>query len=121
MEGQKEDRSMLTPDDFMYRAPRRLLDWREDEEGRCVLLRPKLGTGRWGRWAAGYLGDPYYQIKLDEVGTMVWKASDGTIRLSQIAEQLRHRFGNRIEPAEARLHQFVQGMRRSRLIELPNP
>ncbi len=86
-----------------------------------MLLRPKLGTGRWGRWAARYLGDPYYQIKLDEVGTMVWKASDGTTGLSQIAEQLRHRFGNQIEPAEARLHHFVRQMRRSRLIELSNP
>ena len=108
-------------DQFMDRCPRRLLDWREDEAGRCVLLRPKLGSGRWGRWAAGYLGDPYYQIKLDEVGTLVWKASDGTTGLSQIAEQLRHRFGSQIEPAEARLHQFVQRMRKSRLIELSNP
>ena len=45
-------------DQFVDRCPRRLLDWREDEAGRCVLLRPKLGTGRWGRWAARHLGDP---------------------------------------------------------------
>ena len=32
--------------------PRRLLDWRE-QDGRCVLLRPRLGPSRAGRWLAG--------------------------------------------------------------------
>ena len=105
-------------DDFMERRPRRLLDWREDGQGRCVLLRPKLGTGRWGRWLATRLGDPYYRIRLDEVGTLVWKASDGTTRLAQIAEQLRQRFGERVEPLEGRLRQFMRRLVRARLIEL---
>ena len=109
---------MSTAGDFMDRHPRRLLDWREDGEGRCVLLRPKLGTGRWGRWLTARLSDPYYRIRLNEVGTLVWKASDGKTRLAQIAEQLRQRFGERVEPLEGRLRQFMRRLVRSRLIEL---
>lgn len=104
---------------LMDETPRRALAWREGDDGRCVLLRPKLGRGRLGRWLARLLGDPHYRIRLDEVGTFVWKSCDGQTSLGRIAKDLRDRFGDRIEPAEPRLAQFVRQMLRSKLLIPP--
>ncbi len=101
---------------FWNACPRRLLDWRDLDDGRCVVLRSQLGTGRIGRWLALKLGDPCYRIRLDDVGTFIWKACDGETPLVEIAGRLRDEFGERVEPAEERLARFVQSMLRSRMI-----
>ena len=104
---------------MLEETPKRALEWRE-EDGRCVLLRPKFGRGRFGLWLASHLGDPHYRICLDEVGTFVWKACDGRTSLSAIAEGLRRRFGASVEPAEQRLAMFVGQMKRSKLLIPPD-
>mgnify|MGYP001178653431 FL=1 len=97
--------------------PRRLLDWRE-EDGRCVLLRPRLGAGRLGRWLAGLLRNPHYRIRLDDVGSLIWKACDGGTSLAEIVPRLRERFGDQVEPADQRLVQFVRKMLKGRMLAL---
>lgn len=103
---------------FWNARPRRCLNWRDLDNGRCVVLRPKFGAGRIGRWFASKLGDPCYHIRLDDVGTFIWKACDGETPLTEIAGRLRAEFGGRVEPAEQRLARFVQSMLRSRMIEM---
>lgn len=103
---------------FWNACPRRRLDWRELDDGRCVVLRPQLGEGRIGRWIASKLGDPCYRIRLDDVGSFIWKACDGETPLTQIAGRLRAEFGERVEPAEERLARFVQSMLRSRMVSM---
>lgn len=103
---------------FWNARPRRRLDWRELDGGRGVVLRPKFGEGRAGRWLAAKLGDPCYRIRLDEVGTFVWKTCDGETPLAEMARRLRAEFGERVEPAEERLARFVRSMLRSRMIEV---
>ena len=100
--------------------PRRLLEWRE-EDGRCVLLRPRFGPSRPGRWLAGLAGDPHYRIRLDEVGTLIWKACDGCTSLAEIAQAMRSAFGKRVEPADERLGRFVRRMLKGRMIAVEEP
>ena len=71
-----------------------------------------------GRWLAARLGNPCYRIRLDDVGSFIWKACDGETPLAAIAGRLRDALGDRVEPAEERLGGFVQTMLRSRMIEL---
>jgi len=111
----------VDPGTFWASVPRRALEWRESEDGRCVLLRPRFGTSRIGRWLAGYASDPHYRIRLDEIGTFVWKACDGETSLAGIADRFRDRFGDGAEPAEPRLAAFVRLMQRARLLELAPP
>ena len=101
--------------DFARVQPRRLLEWREQDD-RCVLLRPRLGSTRLARWVAGLGGDAYYRIRLDEVGTLVWKACDGHTSLADIVMRMRERFGDRVEPADQRLARFMRKMLRGRMI-----
>ena len=101
---------------FWGLRPQRRLDWRDVDEQHCVVLRPRLGEGRLGRWLARHLSDPYYRNKLDTIGSFVWRACDGETSLSVIAERQRRHFGDSIEPVEERLGRFVQTMERGRLI-----
>ena len=97
--------------------PRRLLKWREDSEGKVVILRPKLGDGALGCWISLRLRNPYYYIYLDDVGTLVWKRCDGKTGLSCIVTHVRQQFGERVEPVEQRLLKFIKQLREAKLIE----
>ena len=103
--------------DFAGVQPRRLLEWSE-EEGSCVLLRPRLRSDRLARWVARLGGDPYYRIRLDEIGTFVWKACDGRTSLAEICEGMRGRFGVEVEPADQRLAEFVRKMLKGRMLTI---
>ena len=111
----------MSEDAWLQCRPRRLLEWKLDDQGRAVLLRPKLGRNRWARWLASRLKNPHYHIRLDEMGTLVWKSCNGERALSDIALSLRAQFGESIEPAEDRLVAFVRTLYRSRLVELARP
>jgi len=108
---------MLQALDFATVQPRRLLEWRE-EEGRCVLLRPRLRSMRVARWVGRLGGDPYYRIRLDEVGTLVWGACDGKTALIDIMTLMRARFGGLVEPADQRLAQFVRKMLKGNMLAI---
>ena len=103
--------------DFDDVRPRRLLDWR-DEDGRCVLLRPRLGSARLARWVTRFGGDPHYRIRLDEVGSLVWRGCDGKTSLTEIVGRMRERFGDRVEPADERLVRFIRQLLKGRMIAL---
>ena len=107
---------MQSSSEILLARPRRILEWCEGEDGRCVLLRPKLGRSALGRWLSARIAEPHYRILLDDVGTFVWKACDGQTSLEMIAHRLRLRFGSRVEPAEQRLAVFVGQMKRSKLL-----
>jgi hypothetical protein len=94
--------------------PRRLLEWSE-EDGRCVLLRPRLGPSRLGRRAARLFDDPHYRIRLDDVGSLIWKACDGHTSLADIVGRMREAFGPRVEPADERLATFVRRLLKGRM------
>ena len=94
----------------------RRLEWTEDVAGRVVVFRPRLGEGKWGRWLTAKLKVSDYRIQLDEIGTLVWKACDGQTTAGQIVQYMREEFGEKVEPAEDRLHDFALQMGRARLI-----
>lgn len=82
-----------------------------------IVLRPRLGRGKWGLFIARRLGLSDYKIRLDDIGSLVWKACDGATPMSEIAKRLRREFGDRAEPAEDLLQQFATQMYRARMIE----
>ena len=107
---------MTEAERFWSACPYRRLGWREGTDGRVVVLRPRLGESRLGRWVGTLLRDPYYRIRLDDFGTFVWKACDGDTPLDVIAQQMQRHFGPDVAPADERLGRFIQSMLRSRLI-----
>ncbi len=57
-----------------------------------------------------------YKVKLDEIGSEVWLLIDGENRVSDIAEKLREKIGNRLEPAEERITKFLTDLHYQKFI-----
>jgi hypothetical protein len=100
-------------------APARAAEWREAGE-RAVLLRPPPGGAGWRRlpeWLSFQLSTR--RIRLDEVGTFVWRRLDGRSAVRQVAAELRARFGEQVEPAEERVGKLIRLLHRERLVTYP--
>jgi len=113
----KKDRSKPNVN-LLDLRPRRLVDHEMDGEGHVVILVPKYRGRLMGRLVQPRLRKPFFRITLDEVGSFVWGLCDGLTRVESIAESLRERFGESVEPAENRLADFIRDLRRNRFIEL---
>jgi hypothetical protein len=99
-------------------APVRTAAWRE-VDGRVVIERPR--PPRFLRapfeWIAQTLASK--RIRLDEIGSFVWKCLDGRSTVAEIAEKLRGRYGSDVEPAEERVGQMIRLLRSEGLIGYP--
>lgn len=102
---------------LLERVPRRARKWEEDAEGRVTILEPRYGSNRIGRWIAGRLRARPIRIRLDDLGSTVWKACDGASDVAAIVARLRTEFGDAIEPAHDRLATFLRHLERNRFIE----
>jgi hypothetical protein len=98
--------------------PRRRLEWSEGADGRVEVLRPKFGTGRVGRWISGRLANPFLAVRLDEVGSFVWKRCDGEHTVAEIARELAGRDPSPAPDLERRLAIFLDRMRARGLIDV---
>jgi hypothetical protein len=101
--------------DLLALEPVRLAEW-EERDVRVVLTRPKpRGSGV--RWLAERLstltGVP--RIRLDELGSFVWRRLDGR-PVWEVCEAVRAELGERAEPVEPRLAQFLAMLRKEKLI-----
>lgn len=109
---------MRSDSDFLESRFVRRYEWVESEDGRIIVLRPRFGEGRLARRVAALFNASDYRIRLDEIGTVVWKLCDGSTTAREMADELRDRFGDNVEPAEDRLVRFVGQMLRARMIEV---
>jgi hypothetical protein len=60
-----------------------------------------------------------HRIRLDDIGSEVWRLLDGTRTVQHIATILRSRFGDRVEPAEERVGHLVRVLHREDLVAYP--
>lgn len=97
-------------------TPIRLADWAERDH-LVVLLRPRpqapwyLLPLEWLRYLLAVR-----RIRLDAMGTAVWRACDGRRTVAQIAPAIRAAFGPDAEPAEQRVGLLVRRLRREGLL-----
>jgi hypothetical protein len=97
-------------------VPVRLADWEDDGE-RVVLVRPTprvpwyLLPVEWLRWALAVR-----RIRLDAVGSVAWRACDGTRTTADVVPLIRSAFGAEAEPIEARAGQLIRRLRREGLL-----
>ena len=80
------------PDDaFLAAIPVQALPWEPGDEGRVVLLRPKLLSPRW-TWVLRLIRRPTFRVRLDPRGTAVWQACDGARSVAEVARLVAERF-----------------------------
>lgn len=93
--------------------------WREVED-RVVVERPRP-RAPFPRilleWLSFQLA--VRNLRLDEVGSFAWRLLDGEHTVGEVAEALRERFGEAVEPAEERLGHLVRLLRQEGLVAYP--
>ena len=91
----------------------------EVEDDLVIVQVPRF-DGRIGAWLVRRLRRPNYRVRLDRFGTDVWRLCDGARTVREIAQVLRGKHGEEIEPAEERVAGFLQRMDRARCLLLPD-
>lgn len=100
--------------------PLRSRDWVE-EEGRVVVLMPKF-RHRWvAPWLQPMLRSPHVRVKLDALGSAVWRQCDGRTPVSRIADAVRTEFGESAEPLLDRIGAFLRKLEAGDLLTIPSP
>ena len=97
-------------------TPLRNAKWETTEEGKVVVLVPKFKNPFLVKWVLPYLAKPFFRIKLDDIGSLIWKQCDGATSLSTIAELLKQTFGDAVEPVDARINKFLNHLERGELL-----
>jgi len=59
-----------------------------------------------------------YKIDLDEIGSFIWSKINTVRSIEEIVKLAREHFGDKVEPAENRVIQFMKQMHQTKLIML---
>jgi hypothetical protein len=100
--------------------PEKTVQFETDEDGMATILGPRFRSRLMKSLIGSRLKDPYFRIKLDDVGSTVWENIDGTRKIGEIAGILTARFGERVEPCHDRLSIFFTQLEMSRFIRYKN-
>ena len=110
--GEKEEKKI----NLLKLVPVRNINWEKNEEGLIVLLKPKIKNPFFAKHLLPRLKSPYYKIRLDSVGSFVWERCDGNLTVKELAEDLKAKFGEEVEPLYDRLNLFLQSLEKNRFI-----
>lgn len=100
----------------------RNLEWQEKGTGLVTVLRPCLGSNRLGKRISTIFQFDDYRIRLDQVGSAVWKFCNGKTRVEEIKDELAAAFPEEDkETLEERLAAFLHQMNRSRMVTILSP
>jgi hypothetical protein len=103
-------------EDCLARVPRRTVPFETGEEGRVVLLRPKILSPRWA-WLLRMFGKPNYRVKLDQRGSCVWLLCDGARSSAEIAAAVQTRFSDPPQDSATRTLAFLRELQRGGFLE----
>ena len=98
-------------------VPQQKRPFRELDDGTIEVLMPRYGDGAVGRVLKKFLSNKPVRIRLDDVGTTVWRLCDGRSSFHEIGDSLHRKFGTRIEPVYDRLETFLNQMKNNGLID----
>lgn len=98
--------------------PERRIEWEESEDGRLVLLVPRFRNRFLVKWIVPRLRSPYIRVRLDELGSAVWNCCDGKSTCMEIAEKMREKYGDAVEPVYDRVGIFVRRLYLDRFVDL---
>ena len=96
--------------------PVRNIKWEKKEDGLITLFKPKFEHAFFKKYVLPRLKKPHYKINLDHVGSFTWELCDGSLRVKEVAKNLKDKFGEEVEPLYDRLALFLQSLEKTHLI-----
>lgn len=109
-------RKILKNANFLDLRPMQLHAYQTGEDGTVTLLIPKFSGWLSSRVLQPIVRHPHISLSLDEHGSATWLLCDGNLTVKAICEELRKRFGEKIEPAEERVTTFLSHMYKDNII-----
>ena len=113
-----ERRQFLKKANLLDLTPVRLHEHEEGETGKVVILVKKFKNDRFSRFALGR-HSPVIRIRLDEMGSEVWKEIDGVSNVAVLINNLNTQWNNipeKTDGLEKRLAGFLSIMYDNRYI-----
>jgi hypothetical protein len=107
--------------DWSRLIPERSMNWEINPETNLVVIKkPKFKNPYLKKYLLPKLKNPNYAVKLDKIGSFVWRHIDGKSSFGDIAIKMFEEFGELIEPVNDRLGQFINSLRRYEFIQFVN-
>ena len=88
----------------------------EEEDGHVIVLRPRFLSGPLAWWLQPRLSRPHFRVKLDDLGSFIWRRCDGETTVAQLAEALEGEFGDSAEQAVSRIEMFLGELARGEMV-----
>lgn len=98
--------------------PIQRVPWEQAENGMVVVLVPKFRNALVVRWIVPHLRYPNVRVKLDAMGSFVWKFCDGKTTVASIADRMTAEFGDSATAAHDRIRTFLLTLEKSDLVNL---
>lgn len=103
--------------DLLELEPVRCVPWREAEDGRVVIDRPRPNM----RSPRGLLDGILWliaprRIRLDDIGSFAWRRLDGATKVSSLAGVMKDAFPDARDQLEERLGHYLRALRKLRVI-----
>jgi hypothetical protein len=102
-------------------VPKRAIEYEDGPSGGAVLLVPRFRKGILAKWLQPRLKRPFIRVKLDELGSFVWRRMDGLANFESIRDEMKDEFGEHMNQAEDRLKKFLTILRQNEFAELYVP
>jgi hypothetical protein len=99
-------------------TPEQRVGWETAENGSVVVLVPKFQHELLVKWLVPHLRYPHVRVKLDKLGSFVWKQCDGKTTVATMADKMRSEFADSAESAEDRIRTFLLMLEKSDLVNL---
>ena len=90
------------------------------DDGFYVLLKPKYSHPWFVKNVLPRLKNPYFKIKLDDIGSFIWTLCDGQKTVEEIGRKMKEKFGDRVEPLYERLGTYFQNLEKNKFITFKN-
>ena len=111
----RKDRNKIN---LLELTPSQRVSWESGENGTVVVLVPKFRNDLLVRWLVPRLRYPYVRLKLDPLGSFVWKQCDGRTSVSVIAERMQKEFGDSLQQVHDRIRTFLLMLEKTDVVDL---
>lgn len=111
----KKDKKQIN---LLELTPAQRVSWETAENGTVVVLIPKFQNELLVRWVMPRLSSPYVRLRLDTLGSFVWKQCDGKTTVAVIAERMKGEFGDSLQQVHDRIRTFLLTLEKSDLVNL---
>jgi hypothetical protein len=108
------------PVNLLELIPHKNIQAEKSEGGSYILLKPKYKHPWFVKNILPRLQNPYFKVKLDDIGSFIWELCDGQNSVEQIAREMKTKFGDKVEPLYERLGTYFQNLEKNKFIIFKN-